>query len=168
MALHENSSARYVHLTCGKFKSKVDGEYKEFGAVDGFITKIGFGSREFQGRVQQLFIIEMSEGQDNYRIDMANKSVGSVMFSQNLKGIKHGDLVKISAFPNKDNEKVSCVVCDVWDGNAWVRAERHDWSGESWPDKQDKSQETIKAHALFNAVVSEGPTDAPFDPFVEE
>lgn len=169
MALHEPRSGKYVHLKNGKFKVWNGTENLEYEAVSGNIIRIGYGTNEFNGRTTKTFVIDMIDGDDAYKIDMAGDSVGSTMFAGNLKGIKPGDKIKIHAFADKDNPKMSCVFCDVWDGTTWVRAERHDWSGLDWAIKVDNGNEAIQSHPLFNASGTTviAPTED-FDPFVEE
>lgn len=169
MALHEPRSGKYAHLRNGRFHVWNGTESKEYEAVSGNIIRIGCGTDEYNGRTRTTFVIDMIDGEDAYKIDMASDSVGSTMFAGNLKGINPGDKIKIHSFADKDNPKMSCVFCDKWDGSAWVRCERHDWSGLDWAIKVDNGNEAIKAHPLFEATgVTVTAEPDGFDPFVEE
>lgn len=178
MGFKERNNKKFFHLANGNF-DYWDGESKRaIREIDGIIESIEFGQTEFKGRMQNKLFIDMRDGEEQYRIDMAYPSVGATMFGAILNSISAGQHIELIAFGNKDNPKISCVVGKVLNtqDGAWDKCAREDWSDMSWPEKQDAADTVIRNHPLFigerpipeSAKPASSPASDEYDPFKEE
>lgn len=129
MPLHEKTPGSkdlvFVHPKNGKFVVDLDGEEKEFSAIEGTLERVSIefdeGSAKNKIQPYDAFIMHISDEENTYRIKINSERNFAISVGRVLGDLQKGDKIIAKTKQGDDPTVTFCNILKQDDEGKWVR-----------------------------------------------